>query len=53
MLFCNLYKVVAQSVSQSADEAAEVDTDVKQYVDTVVTQQHQKTAFARCHQHVS
>lgn len=33
------------SVAQSADEAAEVDTDVKQYVDTVVTQQHQKTAF--------
>lgn len=32
------------SVSQSADEA-NVDTDVKQYVDTALTQQYQKTAF--------
>ncbi len=34
------------SVSQEpADEAAEVDTDVKQYVNSVVTQQHQKSAL--------
>lgn len=35
------------SVAQPAEEAVEVDTDVKQYVDTVVTQQHQKTAFTK------
>lgn len=34
------------AVSQTADEAPEVDTDVKQYVDNIVTQQKQKDAWS-------
>lgn len=34
------------AVSQSADEASGVDTDVKQYVDNIVTQQKQKDAWS-------
>lgn len=42
----NAFNTKQAPVSQaSADEAIEVDTDVKQYVDTALTQQHQKTAL--------